>query len=274
MNIGQRIKKCRQNLGISRETLAEKLGLSKHAIAKYEQGQRNPDGQLLVKISDSLGIPISYLLEPKVIDSKRLETLLETKGLSKSAIIDILNLNPSVVDTLFTNCEIIDSEQIESINKIADFFEVNPEYILGETEFKFYEDSEIENFSLIFDYMKECSNDNIKIISRDILELLFLILYNPISAERTELLNALKAIMNLLYNLNHKLSSNYYAKFIDKAQYSEYLLSESDLELIVSNTKEEFSKNVDRLVNYYSDTKIMHKETMEKIYREIDMEDN
>lgn len=274
MDIGQRIKKYRQSLGISREELAEKLGLSKHAIAKYEQGQRNPDGKLLIRISDALGIPISYLLESKVLDGKRLKNLLETKGISRETLSKVLNLDEKTVDSFFNDCEIIDSDQIETINKIADFFEINPGYILGETEFKFYEDDEIESFSLIFDSMKKCSNDDINIMSRDILELLFLTLYDPISGENTGLLNILKELIELLYKINHKLSANFYATFIDKVKYNENLLSKEDIELLINNSKEEFSKNINKLVEYYSNIDLIQEETMKKIYREIELEDN
>lgn len=274
MDIGQRIKKYRQNLGMSREELANKLGLSKHAIAKYEQGQRNPDGKLLIKVSDALGIPISYLLESKVLDSKRLKNLLESKGISKETLINGLNLNKNIVSSFFSGCEIIDSDQIETLNKISNFFEINPGYILGETEFKFYEDDEIESFSLIFDSMKKCSNDDINILSRDILELLFLTLYDPISGEHTELLKILKELIDLIYKVNHKLSANYYATFIDKVTYAKDLLSKKEIELLVNDIKCKFSENVNKLVDYYSDIDLIHEETMKKIYREIGLEEN
>lgn len=274
MDIGQRIKKYRQNIGMSREELADRLGLSKHAIAKYEQGQRNPDGKLLIKVSDALGIPISYLLESKFLDSKRLKNLLESKGISKETLINVLNLNENIVSSFFNGCEIINSEQIETLNKISDFFEINPGYILGETEFKFFEDDEIESFSLIFDSMKKCSNDDINILSRDILELLFLTLYDPISGEHTELLKILKELINLIYEVDSKLSVNYYATFIDKVTYAKNLLSKKDIELLVNDIKCKFSQNVNKLVDYYSDIDLIHEESIKKIYREIGLEKN
>ncbi|MDY4604021.1 helix-turn-helix transcriptional regulator [Clostridium tertium] len=272
MEIGQRIKKCRQNLGMSREELAEKIKLSKYAIAKYEQGQRTPDGLLLSKISEALGISISYLLEPKFIDSKRLTNLLTTKGISQSDLINELELNSDIVNSFFNNCEITTSEQIKNLEKISDYFNVNDEYILGETEFKFFEDYEIANFSLIFDSIKESSNDNIRIMTRDILELLFLTLYDSISGEHTELLKILKGFINTLYEIQNKLSNNYYAKFIDKAENDNRLLSQKDLLSLIATSKKEFSKNTDELVNYYSNEKLIHEETISKIYKDLDID--
>ena len=42
MEIGEKIKASRQKKQMSREELAKKVGLSKFAIIKYEQGQRIP----------------------------------------------------------------------------------------------------------------------------------------------------------------------------------------------------------------------------------------
>lgn len=72
MELGKRIKVFRQNKGISREDLAEHLGISKFAIAKYEQGQREPSIDALKEIAYKLNIPISSLLENKDNFSKDL----------------------------------------------------------------------------------------------------------------------------------------------------------------------------------------------------------
>ncbi|MBS5927552.1 MAG: helix-turn-helix transcriptional regulator [Clostridium sp.] len=57
MEIGEKIKASRQKKQMSREELAKKVGLSKFAIIKYEQGQRIPKVDILLKIAKALDIP-------------------------------------------------------------------------------------------------------------------------------------------------------------------------------------------------------------------------
>ena len=63
MNIlGSRIKKERENLNLTREELAQKLNVSYSAIAMYEQGNREPNNSLLIKMRDIFNCSIDYLL--------------------------------------------------------------------------------------------------------------------------------------------------------------------------------------------------------------------
>lgn len=56
-----KIKEVRLSRGITQSELANKIGVSRSAIAKYEKGERNPPLSLLQKIADVLKIPISDL---------------------------------------------------------------------------------------------------------------------------------------------------------------------------------------------------------------------
>lgn len=53
-NIGIKIKTARKKHGLTQDELAKRVGLSKYAIAKYEQGQREPNLATLTKIIDEL----------------------------------------------------------------------------------------------------------------------------------------------------------------------------------------------------------------------------
>jgi len=53
MNVGERIKKYRTGK-MSRDELAEKLGVGHSSIANYEQNTREPNFERLEKISDIL----------------------------------------------------------------------------------------------------------------------------------------------------------------------------------------------------------------------------
>jgi transcriptional regulator with XRE-family HTH domain len=61
MAFGDRLKIARERLNLSRDVLAQKLGLSYSAIAKYESNDRFPDDETLVKMSETLNVSTDYL---------------------------------------------------------------------------------------------------------------------------------------------------------------------------------------------------------------------
>ena len=63
MNVlGDRIKKERENLSLSREDLAKKLGVSYSAIAMYEQGNREPNNDIILKMCEIFNCTVDYLM--------------------------------------------------------------------------------------------------------------------------------------------------------------------------------------------------------------------
>ncbi len=63
MNIlGDRIKKEREKLGLTREDLAKKIGVSYSAIAMYEQGNREPNKELTLKMCKIFDCSMDYLM--------------------------------------------------------------------------------------------------------------------------------------------------------------------------------------------------------------------
>jgi len=62
MSFGNRLKHLRESHKLSREVLAQKLGLSYWALSKYETGARTPDPDTINKIADFFGVSTDYLL--------------------------------------------------------------------------------------------------------------------------------------------------------------------------------------------------------------------
>ncbi|MBE3586531.1 MAG: helix-turn-helix transcriptional regulator [Thermoanaerobacter sp.] len=62
MIIGKRIKELREQLGLTQEELAEKVGISRSALANYESGLREPKGDILVRFANALNTTTDYLL--------------------------------------------------------------------------------------------------------------------------------------------------------------------------------------------------------------------
>ena len=64
--LGGKIQRCRKSLGISQEELAQRLGVSRQSVAKWETGQSVPDLNRLVTLADMLGASLDYLLRDAI----------------------------------------------------------------------------------------------------------------------------------------------------------------------------------------------------------------
>lgn len=60
--IGTRIKKLREESGLSQKELAEKLNIANSTLSQYETGQRVPSDDIKIKIADTFQTTIDYLL--------------------------------------------------------------------------------------------------------------------------------------------------------------------------------------------------------------------
>ena len=62
MTTGQRISEKRKELGLSQESLGEKLGVSRQSIYKWESDTSLPDVDKLIALSRLFGVPVGWLL--------------------------------------------------------------------------------------------------------------------------------------------------------------------------------------------------------------------
>ncbi len=62
MNIGSVIKKYRKEIGLTQEEMANRLGVTTPAVNKWENGNSNPDIELLAPIARLLNISLDTLL--------------------------------------------------------------------------------------------------------------------------------------------------------------------------------------------------------------------
>lgn len=60
--LGDKIKLLRKELNISQEKLAEKLNVSPSTIAMYETNKRQPNYEILLKLSDIFNCTLDYLM--------------------------------------------------------------------------------------------------------------------------------------------------------------------------------------------------------------------
>lgn len=57
-----RIRKLREEKGLTQEELAKILGISRATLASWETGRREPDFETTSKIAEFFGVSIDYLL--------------------------------------------------------------------------------------------------------------------------------------------------------------------------------------------------------------------
>ncbi|MBZ9607462.1 helix-turn-helix domain-containing protein [Clostridium estertheticum] len=63
MNFSERLRKSRKEKGFSQEELADRIGISRQAVSKWESGQSNPDTNNLIMLSELYGISLDVLLK-------------------------------------------------------------------------------------------------------------------------------------------------------------------------------------------------------------------
>ena len=63
MTIGERIKKIREEKGMTQQQLADKIGFSYQNISQYERGLRTPKSSTARKIADALGVDMWQIIE-------------------------------------------------------------------------------------------------------------------------------------------------------------------------------------------------------------------
>ena len=84
LNIAERIQNLRKAKGLSQEELADKIGVSRQAVSKWENEQSSPDIEKIIILSDFFEVSTDYILRgtvykynfaEKKIDARILATL-------------------------------------------------------------------------------------------------------------------------------------------------------------------------------------------------------
>lgn len=66
IDLGRRIREERQKLNLTQEKLSEAVNVSTTYIGQIERGERCPTLETLLRISNSLGVSIDYLLHESI----------------------------------------------------------------------------------------------------------------------------------------------------------------------------------------------------------------
>lgn len=96
---GERLRKLRVKSGFSQQALSSELGISKAAMCYYENGQRVPDIDVLVRIADYFNVSADYLIgrsDVASIDpSQKMQVACKVTGLSEKAVKNLQNIQES-----------------------------------------------------------------------------------------------------------------------------------------------------------------------------------
>ena len=80
MTFEEKLLKLRRRDGLSQEDLAEKLGVSRQAVSRWEVGAAKPDAGNLLQISKLFGVTADYLLHDEFESDHDLPAVQNTKS--------------------------------------------------------------------------------------------------------------------------------------------------------------------------------------------------
>lgn len=71
MNFAEKLCVLRNQSGYSQEQLAEKMGVSRQAVSKWESGVTLPETEKIIQLSDLFDVSIDFMLRDALIDRSR-----------------------------------------------------------------------------------------------------------------------------------------------------------------------------------------------------------
>ena len=78
MTFAEKLKSMRKQSGMSQEKLAEKIGVSRQAITKWENNSGIPDIENMLALSSLFNVSVDELLSNEKIEKKQTDYLYES----------------------------------------------------------------------------------------------------------------------------------------------------------------------------------------------------
>ena len=95
--IGKFIAKQRKTKELTQEELAEKLGITKNAVSKWERGLCLMDMSLLKPLSEILGVSINEILAGEIIEGKDIETKSEENIIKLTELVNLKSMKYGII---------------------------------------------------------------------------------------------------------------------------------------------------------------------------------
>ena len=87
--LSERIYKFRRKSGLSQEQLAEKIGVSRQAISKWESGTSTPELEKLLALSDCFSITLDELVKDETANQEASEAPLKSRENKASKVAEM-----------------------------------------------------------------------------------------------------------------------------------------------------------------------------------------
>jgi len=95
MEFSEKLQKIRKEHNITQENLADKLGVSRQAVSKWESGSAYPDTEKLIQISKIFNVSLDELISPNIDPNKTIKN-------KKFNFLEIINLILEFIQKSFT----------------------------------------------------------------------------------------------------------------------------------------------------------------------------
>lgn len=148
--LGQKLRELREQRGWTQLYAAKIFGITNGALSNYERDERMPDAKMLKKFAEVYEVSLDYLLdneptekstddiigEPagmkiKSIIGERIKELREKQGLTQKELATFLGISDRAVGYYEKEER---TPPPDMLQKIADFFDVSVDYLLGRTD--------------------------------------------------------------------------------------------------------------------------------------------
>ena len=71
MTFGEKLQRLRQRAGMSQDALAEKLGVSRQAVSRWERDETMPETDKVIALAELFGVTTDYLLRHQLEEPQR-----------------------------------------------------------------------------------------------------------------------------------------------------------------------------------------------------------
>lgn len=157
----ERLKQLRVEAKLTQQQMAEAFNIKQPTYAQWETGRTKPKGETLERFADFFNVSTDYLLGktqprtelsvfPERLRQLRIETDLTQQELAKN-----LNVSQQIIGLWERGKR---KPKIEAITNIAEYFNVSPKYLIGETNNREIETIELEAEEKLFKATVESLN--------------------------------------------------------------------------------------------------------------------
>ena len=129
----EQLKTLRKKNSLTQKELAEKVGVKQNSYANWENGNREPNIEMLVRIADYFDVSLDYLLGGKMKNiteefSLCLKKLRMKRKLSQKQIAEELKISQQQYSKWEGG---IITPNAETLVRLADYLDVSVDYLLG-----------------------------------------------------------------------------------------------------------------------------------------------